>query len=386
LKNALAHEGVASINAVLAGLFADGLDRREANKVSQMINNEILPDVNFMSRDDQKKEFEQLKEVTSERDVREGLSELPNAKKGVVMRIAPSPSGALHVGSALTAAISIAYVNKYGGKFICRIEDTNPENIYGPAYELIEKDIKWLAKDNVEVVVQSDRMELYYDYAKKLIEKGAAYVCTCSADDFRRYVNNKEACPCRKLDIKRNEERWGKMFEVFKPGEAVLRFKSDIKHPNPAMRDFPLARINETLHPRQKKKYRVWPLMNLSVSVDDIEMGMTHIIRAKEHRDNAERQKLIFEVLGEKYPWSAYLGRLHLKGMRLSASQITKDVEAGKYTGWDDEKLPTLQALAKKGYKPEAFWKFAEKRGLSEADRTISEKDFFELLDTFNAE
>ena len=385
LKNALAHDGAASLSAVLSGLFADGLSRREAKKVSQMINNEILPEVNFMSREDQKSEYEKLKSVVSERDVREGLSELPNAKKGVVMRIAPSPSGALHVGSALTAAISIAYVNKYGGKFICRIEDTNPENIYEPAYDLIEKDIKWLAKDKVEVVVQSDRLDLYYNYAKRLIEKGVAYVCTCPADDFRRSVKNKEACACRKLDIERNEERWRKMFEVFGPGEAVLRFKSDIKHPNPAMRDFPLARINETLHPRQKKKYRVWPLMNLSVTVDDIEMGMTHIIRAKEHRDNAERQKLIFEALGKKYPWSAYLGRLHLKGLRLSASQITKDVEAGKYSGWDDERLPTIQALMKK-YKPEAFWKFAEKRGLSEADRTMSEKDFFELLDTFNGE
>ena len=108
LKNALAHDGAASLSAVLSGLFADGLSRREAKKVSQMINNEILPEVNFMSREDQKSEYEKLKSVVSERDVREGLSELPNAKKGVVMRIAPSPSGALHVGSALTAAISIA--------------------------------------------------------------------------------------------------------------------------------------------------------------------------------------------------------------------------------------------------------------------------------------
>ncbi len=133
----------------------------------------------------------------------------------------------------------------------------------------------------------------------------------------------------------------------------------------------------------QKNKYRVWPLMNLSVVTDDIEMKMTHIIRGKEHRDNAERQKLMFKALGKKYPWSAYLGRLHIKGLRLSASQITKDVEAGKYSGWNDKKLPTLQALMKK-YKPEAFYKFAEHRGLSEVDKIISKKDFFELLDRFN--
>ncbi len=72
------------------------------------------------------------------------------------------------------------------------------------------------------------------------------------------------------------------------------------------MRDFPLARINLTEHARQKKKYRVWPLMNLAVAVDDIEMKMTHIIRAKEHRDNAERQKMILKFLERK---SNFLGQ-----------------------------------------------------------------------------
>src|SRR3989338_965351 len=117
----------------------------------------------------------------------------------------------------------------------------------------------------------------------------------------------------------------------YKEGVAVLRFKSSMADKNPAMRDFPLARINETEHPLQKKKYRVWPLMNLAVSVDDIEMGMTHIIRAKEHRDNAQRQEMIYKVLGKKYPWTAFLGRWHIKGMRLSATEITQGVKDGKY-------------------------------------------------------
>jgi len=84
----------------------------------------------------------------------------------------------------------------------------------------------------------------------------------------------------------------------FKMGEAVLRFKSKegMKHKNPAMRDFPLARINETSHARQKNKYRVWPLMNLSVTVDDIEMKIDSYYSWKDHKDNAERQKMIYEV------------------------------------------------------------------------------------------
>ena len=172
----------------------------------------------------------------------------------------------------------------------------------------------------------------------------------------------------------------------FKPGEAVLRFKSSegMSHKNPAMRDFPLARINETKHPRQKNKYRVWPLMNLSVSVDDIEMKMTHIIRAKEHIDNAKRQEMIFKALGKKFPWVGFLGRYHFKDLELSASKITQDIEKGKYSGWDDPRLPTVASLKKRGYKPEAFWRFAEHRGLSEVDKTIDKKEFFRLLDSFN--
>jgi glutamyl-tRNA synthetase len=113
-------------------------------------------------------------------------------------------------------------------------------------------------------------------------------------------------------------------------------------------------------------------------------MKMTHIIRAKDHRDNAKRQKMIFEVLGKEYPWEAYLGRYHFTDMELSSTKISQGVKDGIYSGWDDLKLPTIQALIKKGYKPEAFWKFAEERGLSEVDKVIDRKDFFNVLDRFN--
>ncbi|MBU0472275.1 MAG: glutamate--tRNA ligase, partial [Nanoarchaeota archaeon] len=334
----------------------------------------------------QKIEFEKLKKEVDERPAREGLPDLPGAKKGkVVMRFAPSPSGAFHIGHALTSSISYLFVKKYGGKFYVRIEDTNPDNIYPKAYDLIKKDSEWLFEGKAVIAIQSNRMELYYKYAEKLLKIGHAYVCTCSGDEFRKCVKFQKDCPCRNFNIKENLERWEMMFDSsYKPGDAVLRFKSNMKHKNPAMRDFPLMRINEIPHPLQKKKYRVWPLMNLAVTVDDIEMKMTHVIRAKEHRDNAERQKMIFDVLGKKFPWVGFLGRWHIKGLRLSASQITKDIEAGKYSGWDDPKLPTIQALIKKGYKPQAFWKFAERIGLSESDKTIDKKEFFTLLDNFN--
>ena len=389
LKNAIHYEGKANSGAIVSALFNEGLEKSEVKNIMPKIQ-EAIKDISKLSLENQKKEFEKLKDLISEREIREGLPELPNVnpKIGVIMRIAPSASGALHVMHGINACLSYNYVLKYGGKMYFRIEDTNPENIDPKAYKLIEEDAKFLTKNKAKIIIQSDRMDLYYAYAIALIEKGSAYVCTCSQEDFKKLSELKKDCPCRSKTMKQNILDWEKMLDKkgFNEGEAVLRFKSleGMKHKNPAMRDFPLARINLSEHPRQKKKYRVWPLMNLSVATDDIEMKMTHIIRGKDQRDNAERQKLIFKVFNKDYPWTGFLGRYHFKDMEISTSKFRKEIESGKYSGWDDEKLPTIASLKKRKYKPEAFWKMAEHIGISEVDKTLDEKDFFKKLDEFN--
>jgi glutamyl-tRNA synthetase len=384
LKNALAYNGAANSGSVISALFNEGMKREEVKKYSNKIN-EIVKEINSLSVEEQEKEFEKIKDIVSERHGREGLEELPNVKKsGVVMRFAPSPSGPLHIAHAATACISFLYVKKYGGKFYVRIEDTNPENIYLPAYDMIKRDSDWLFDGIAEIVIQSDRMELYYKYAKELIKKAASYVCTCSGDEFREYSSKMRDCPCRNLSIKENLNRWGKMFDGFREGEAVLRFKSNMQDKNPAMRDFPLARINTTNHPRVGSKYRVWPLMNLAVIVDDMEMGVTHIIRGKDHMDNAKRQEMIYKIFGKKAPWNAFLGRYKFTDMELSATQMRKDVESGKYSGWDDPRIPTIISLRKQGYRKEAFWRMAEKVGLAENDKVLDKREYFTLLKGFN--
>ena len=414
LKNAIAYNGKANQGAVISSLFHEGLKKDDIKKYGKNIS-EIVAEVNKMSLDKQKNEFDKLSKSVSERKVREGLPKLPGAKKGkVIMRFAPSASGPMHIGHAMTASISYLFVKKYGGKFYVRIEDTNPENIYRQAYKMIADESKWLFEGKAKIVIQSERMKLYYVYAEKLIKKKSAYVCTCSQERFKKFSEFKEDCPCRNNEVKENIYRWEKMLasqaytqgghenlqagpdksskkistkgkKGYKEGEAVLRFKSSegMSNPNPAMRDFPLARVNLTSHALQKKKYRVWPLMNLAVVVDDIEMKMTHIIRAKDHRDNAKRQEMIYKVLGEKVPWTAFLGRFKFKDLNLSTTEMRKAIEAGKYKNWSDERLPTIAALKKK-YKPKAFWKFAERIGLSENDKVIDKKEFFLLLDNFN--
>ena len=147
----------------------------------------------------------------------------------------------------------------YNGKFILRIEDTNPENIYPGAYQLIEKDIRWLTGNKVaEVIVQSSRLGIYYDYAEQLVHKGKAYVCICDADEWRELKNNAAACPCREINIKDNKLRYAKMFSGYAGRGSGAAVEGGHHDKNPAMRDFCDNAINEHVHPKPEKEQRVW--------------------------------------------------------------------------------------------------------------------------------
>jgi len=388
LKNAVEHGGEAIVGSVINALFNEGLEKNKIKEIIPEVNS-VLKEVNSMDLEEQKKHLSERENLIGHRPERQGLPELPGAKKGkVIMRFAPSPSGPLHIGHILTILPNFLYVQRHGGIFYIRIEDTNPENIYKPAYKMIEEEAKWICKNKVKIVIQSKRMNIYYKYLKELIDKNVAYVCDCNNEKFKELLIAKKPCSCRGLDKKEQVKRWQKMLSKdkkmnYKPGEVVVRFKSNLNDPNPAMRDFPLARINETPHLLQNKKYRVWPLMNLSVAVDDIEMKISHIIRGKDHMDNAKRQKMMYKALGKEkqFPWTGFIGRLNFEDLTLSTSQFRKDIEAGKYTGWDDKRLPTVASLKKRKYKPETFWKYVEQRGISEVDKVISQKDFFDALE-----
>jgi glutamyl-tRNA synthetase len=97
---------------------------------------------------------------------------------------------------------------------------------------------------------------------------------------------------------------------------------------------------------------------------------------------------MIFKALGKEkqFPWTFFMGRYKFTDMALSKRKIKAAIEAGEFEGWDDPRLPTISSLRKRGYKPEAFAKFATQRGLSEVDKVISQKDIFDLLDRFNRE
>jgi glutamyl-tRNA synthetase len=297
LQNAVRYNGKANPGNIIGKVLGENPDLRKKGKELMQQIQEIVKEVNKLGVEKQTEELKNLAPELLEKktEKKKELPELKDAKKGkVVMRFEPSPSGPLHIGHAYVIGLNSEYCKRYDGKMILRIGDTNPENIYEPAYELIAKDAKWVTKKNIsEVIVQSGRLEIYYRYMEKLIDMDKAYICECDPEEFKHLSAKGEACPCREQGVDEQKKRWEKMFKGYKQGEAVARIKTELQHKNPAMRDWPAFRINDSKHPRAGIKYRVWPLMNMAVSVDDIEMGVTHVIRAKEHHDNSKRQEYI---------------------------------------------------------------------------------------------
>jgi len=389
LDNALKFDGKANPKSVVGNVIGEFPEAKKDMKTINKLIAETVNKINKLSLQKQKdlaKKFPEIFEK-KEKPKEKELKELEAAKNSeIVMRFAPSPSGPMHIGHALTGGLTSLYVQKYKGKFILRIEDTNTDNIYLPAYDLLPGDADWLFGNVSEVWIQSDRMKIYYKYLEKFFDQENVYVCTCSQEEFKKLVTQKTECPCRNLSKDEQKNRWKKMLDAqgFKEGEAVVRFKSDITHKNPAMRDFPLARIKTGEHPRQGFKYRVWPLMNLSVFVDDVEAGMTHIIRAKEHADNAKRQELMYNALKKPIPVSYFVGRTNFLDLELSASKTRQRIDKGEFSGWDDIRLPFIGALKRRGYQAEALKEYAKIIGLSLNDKTVSKQEFFKTLDALN--
>lgn len=346
-------------------------------------------EISKLSKEELKKKLDKLApELLQEKkeEVEGPLKPLLNAEMGkVVVRIAPSPSGPLHIGHAYGTSLNYEYALMYHGKFLLRIEDTNPENIYPPAYELIQDDVNWLTDNGItKVIVQSSRLGAYYDHAEKLVQLGKAYVCTCDGDNWIEMKNQGKACLCRNLSTKENLSRYAKLFGEYAEGEAVLRLKTDIADKNPAMRDFALMRIVEHIHPKTGTSQRVWPLMIFSVAVDDHELGTTHVLNGKDHADNAKKEQIIMKYLGWKSPTYKHWGRINFEGFELSTSKTRRAIEEGKYHGWEDIRLPFLRALRRRGYQPGAFRKFALGIGLTLNDKTVSIEEFWKSINAFN--
>jgi glutamyl-tRNA synthetase len=383
LQNAYKYNGKAQIKPVIQKIVSELPNLRPYIKAVIPIVEKIILKVNSMTYEDQIKLIrEQYPDILLKEKPRKHhkvLPPLPNVEKYKVIRtrFAPNPDAPLHLGSARPIILSYEYAKMYNGQFILRFEDTDPKTKPPvlDAYEWIKSDLRWLDVKWDEEYYQSDRLPIYYHFSKILIEKEAAYVCTCRKEVFRELINKGYSCPCRSLTSEENLERWDKMLNgVFKEGEAVVRIKTDLTHPNPALRDWPALRIINTEkfpHPRTGSKYHVWPLYNFSCGIDDHEMMITHIIRAKEHIINTLRQRYLYMHLGWSYPETIHHGRMKIQGVMLSKSKIKLGIQKGIFEGWDDPRLGTLMALRRRGFLPETIKQIIIDVGIKPTETSI---------------
>ncbi|MEL9929348.1 MAG: glutamate--tRNA ligase [Sulfolobales archaeon] len=383
LENAVKHGGKASPGPVINKVLGERQElRSRAREIASKVN-EIISRVNSMSIEEQIKLLEEIgAEPQMRREEKKTLPQLPEVHDNyVVTRFAPNPDFVLHLGNARPALLSHVYAHEiYRGKMILRFEDTDPrlKKPMPEAYKIIKEDLRWLGIWWDEEYIQSLRMEIYYETARKIIERGGAYVDLLPGEEFRKLKIERKPSPYRDSDPYKNLELFDRMISGgFSEGEAVLRIKTDLSHPDPSVIDWIAFRIIDTdknPHPITGSRYVAWPTYNFAAAVDDHLMGVTHIFRGREHSQNTIKQMFLYNHMGWRYPVVISHGRIKLEGFILSKSKIKSLLERypGKFKGFSDPRFGTLASLRERGILPETVKEIILETGVKPSDATIS--------------
>ena len=384
LQNASEHEGKTRNETVISKILGSRPDLRSKTKEIIPIISEVVTEINRLSLAEQKSELESnFPELltTKPKQERIGLPPLEGAENGkVVTRFPPEPNGYPHIGHAKAAIIDEEYAKMYDGKLILRFDDTNPENERLEYYAAIKVGLDWLGVKYDRVKNTSDDIELIYKKGMQMIESNHAYVCTCNQETISNNRREMKACKCRSGDLDKNTKRWHDMFEKYNPGEAIVRFRGDMESDNTVMRDPALFRIIEGSHPLLMNRYRVWPNYDFAVAIEDSLDGVTHAFRTKEYELRNELYYAILDRLEMRKPKMLEFSRLEFEGMPVSKRVLKPLVEEGQVSGYDDPRLPTLEAMRRRGIVPEAIRKFVLSLGFTKSDTLAP----FDTLESFN--
>ena len=387
LQNAVEHEGQTRDKTILAKILGSIPElRQKVQEISPVIT-EIVSEINQIPLEQQQKEiaekYPELLQVEEKKPEQNVLPALRNTEgKTIITRFPPAPNGYPHIGHAKAAIISEEYAKMYGGKIILRYEDTNPGTERLEYYAAIKVGMDWLGIQFDKIEHVSDNLENLYENAEKLIKSNDAYVCICKQDTISKNRKEMIECECTRRSMEENEQMWHEMFgeKKFKEGQALLRFRGDMKSGNTTMRDPTLFRINTKKHARADQKYRVWPTYDFSGIIFDSNSGVTHAMRSKEFELRKELHHNILDKLGMEKAEFVFFGRLELEGMPVSKSALKPLIEDGKIPWYDDPRLPTLEGLRRRGIRPEAVRKFILSLGLTKNDTNSP----FATLEAFN--
>lgn len=282
-------------------------------------------------------------------------------------RFAPSPTGYLHVGGARTALFSWLYARKHGGQFILRIEDTDLERSSIESVNAILEGMTWLGLDYDEgPFYQTQRFDRYKEIIAQLMDQGDAYHCYCSREELDEMREQQRA----NKEKPRYDGRCRHRREPREGVEPVIRFKNptegsvivhdvvkgDVEFQNSELDDLIIARPDGS------------PTYNLTVVVDDLDMGMTHVIRGDDHLNNSPRQINIFKALGATPPVFAHVPMI----LGDDGARLSKRHGAVSVMSYRDQ-----------GYLPEALLNYLVRLGWSHGDQELFTID--EMIQLFDA-
>jgi glutamyl-tRNA synthetase len=369
LLNAVKYESDADVGAVMGPLMGENPEFRPHGDDVPGVVAQVVAEVNDASTAERREQLAELapdllEELEAEDEGEtQVLPDLPNVDDydEVRMRAAPNPNGPWHLGHARMPAVIGTYKDLYDGSFIVRFDDTDPETKRPDldAYDAILDAIDYLGFAPDDVLKASDRLEIYYDHARRLVELGGAYTCSCPGEEFSEMKNAGEPCPHRDKDPETTMAEFEAMVDgEYDAGEMVLRVKTNITHKNPALRDWVAFRIIETPHPRpEAADYRCWPMLDFQSGVDDYLTGVTHIIRGIDLQDSAKRQRFVYDYFDWEYPEVVHWGHVQVDeyDVKISTSTIKALIERGDLDGWDDPRAPTLASLQRRGIRGQAI-------------------------------
>ena len=300
--------------------------------------------------------------------------------KRVHTRFPPEPNGYLHIGHAKSICLNFGIAKKYGGLTNLRFDDTNPSKENTEYVESIKRDVKWLGFDwDDRMFYASDYFDKLYEYAKKLIRLGKAYVDDLSGDEIREYrgtfnTPGKES-PYRNCSVEENLQLFEEMKDgKYADGEKVLRAKIDMASPNLNMRDPILYRIVHATHHRTGDKWCIYPMYDFAHPVSDAIERITHSICTLEFEAHRPLYNWVLEDWedpeGQK-PRQIEFARLNITNTITSKRKLRLLVEKGIVSGWDDPRMPTISGIRRRGYTPESIRDFCERIGVAKADSMV---------------
>ncbi|MFN8381861.1 MAG: glutamine--tRNA ligase/YqeY domain fusion protein [Anaerolineales bacterium] len=305
--------------------------------------------------------------------IREAVAEdLKNGRfKSVRTRLPPEPNGYLHIGHVKAFMIDYLIAKENGGELILRFDDTNPAKEETEFVDAIMDDARWLGIEWVKVTYASDYFDELYEWAKKLVLMGKAYVDDQTPDQVSAnrgtLTEPGKNSPFRDRDVDENLDLLDRMKNgEFPDGSRILRAKIDMAHPNINMRDPAMYRIiHEPPHHRTGSKWKIYPMYDWAHGQNDSMEGITHSLCSLEYENHRPLYEWFPEQLGVFKPRQIEFARLNLTYTVMSKRKLRRLVEEKHVNGWDDPRMPTLRGLRRRGYTAAAIHDFIRRVGVA---------------------